>query len=117
MELYTKEQISSLIETAESLDSLKTTVESTPSMEFEQVSVYPTESIFITYPNELTLDVVQVVQYIQSIYPENPVIGLVDDIELLIENPEDSLEMLNKMKDKITSMTGAQAARDKIILT
>jgi hypothetical protein len=55
------------------------------------------------------------VQSIQDTFPDNPVIAMMNDIDVLIQNADDAIAMLDGMKAKIQIVKDTPADK-KIIL-
>lgn len=53
-------------------------------------------------------------QTLQEAFPNNLVVGLADDVNILVNNPKDSIDMLEKMIAKI-KLTHPEAVKPKIL--
>jgi hypothetical protein len=53
-------------------------------------------------------------QTLQASFPDNLVIGLADDVDVLVNNPADSIDMLEKMIAKI-KLVHPEVTKPKII--
>ena len=100
MQVIGKDEILKLIDNAESLENLKDTVESLDKSEVETMDLYEGDVVVIMF-DEID-GVPELVQRLQDMYPDNPVIAIHKNIDLLIEQADEALEMLDGMKAKIS---------------
>ena len=117
MKIYDENTLNDILDSCKSIEELKAKLDdATDTLDVDVLDMQEGEVIIVSFPETRAEISVDVIRAIQSMYPSNPVIGVVDDIELLIENAEDALSMLDKMKDKISSMTNVTSVRDQILL-
>lgn len=61
----------------------------------------------------------ETLQYINGtlngLFPDNPVLGLTADVDVLIQSPKEAVEMLEKMIEKVTSAQSV-SKENKLIL-
>lgn len=76
------------------------------------------ECIALMFPDSLPKeDVSMVANYLQEQYPNNPVIGILSNMDILIQNADETLEMLDGMKNKISILKDTGVSEEnKIIL-
>ena len=100
MQVISKDEILKLVDSADSLESLKSAVESLDKSEVETMDLYEGDVVVIMF-DEID-GVPELVQRLQEMYPDNPVIAIHKNIDLLIEQADEALEMLDGMKAKIS---------------
>ena len=59
--------------------------------------------------------VARLIQYLDSIYPDVPKIGILSDIDVLIQQADQAIDMLDKMKAKISIVKDTPAEKKIII--
>lgn len=116
MKIYTESDIQKCLEVSSTLEEFKKNLESINDFNVDGLDVWENEVITISFPGDKSNEAKELAPILQKMYPENPVIGLINDIDLLIDNAESALSMLDGMKSKITDMTGTKSLRDQILL-
>lgn len=117
MNFYSDTDIKNLIKSSESLDDFtnKLTQLDERALDVDTLDVVEGEVIVISFPEEYSEAAVKLSRLVQSTYPNNPVVAIVNNIDVMIEYPEDAIKMLDGMKDKISSMTGVSDIKNKIL--
>ena len=123
MKLYTEDQINKLLEESNTIVQFKDALAKLPedsSCILDTVKVEEDDSITITFPHEFIENdgakaLGHAVKTIQDTYPNNPVIAIVNDFDLLIQQADEALEMLDGMKAKISIMRDTQADKQIIV--
>ena len=86
-------------------------------MVLDTFSVAEDEVVTLMFPESVPVEDVQgVVNYLREVFPENVVIGILSNMDVLVQNSDDALEMLDGMKAKINIMRGTGATEEKKIL-
>lgn len=112
MKIYTEDYLNKLINESNSIEELKDKLaEAAGTVDLACLDMQEGEVLVISFPAENAEAVQQLAPFIQQAYPNNPVIAVVDDIDLLIENADEALEMLNDMKAKIEILKGTDAGK------
>ena len=108
VKFYTEKDIQNLIQNSESLDDFKSTLNQLDerALEVDTLDVVEGEVLVVSFPEEYSEAVVKLSKLVQSTYPDNAVVAIVNSIDVMIEYPEDAIKMLDGMKNKISSMTG-----------
>lgn len=115
MNFYSKTSIDSILEKCQSIDQFKEMLDQCQeTYDVECVDIRDNEVIVVSYPVEYAEPAVKLTKLIQSKYDNNPVVGIVDDIDILIQYPDEALQMLEGMKNKIMPMV---EPKPSIILT
>lgn len=122
MKFYTEDQINKVLEDSNTLVHFKDGLSKIPEDEcgiIDTVKVEEDDTITIMFPesflNYFADDLHSWVQNIQNTYPNNPVLAILSDIDVLIQNADDALAMLDGMKAKIQIVKDTPAEK-KIIL-
>lgn len=75
------------------------------------------ECITLIFPDSLPReDVGALANYLQEQYPNNPVIGILSDMDILIQNADEAIEMLEGMKNKISILKDTGVSEEKKII-
>jgi hypothetical protein len=117
-ELYSKDVISKLIEEAQDLNEFKAKLDEVPEEDailIEPLDIEEGEAIIVSFPPERMEPVPALSNFLQTNYPNNPVIGIVNDIDLLIENADEALALLDNMKAKISILKDTDGSKKIII--
>lgn len=122
MKFYTEDQINKVLEDSNTLVHFKDGLSKIPEDEcgiIDTVKVEEDDTITIMYPesflNNFADDLRLWIQYIQDTYPNNPVLAILSDIDVLIQSADDAIAMLDGMKAKIQIVKDTPAEK-KIIL-
>lgn len=115
MEILTKAELDYLREDAKSVEELFSKIEATEHSEVENMDLYEGDVVVMQFPTGAYDGVPEIVQKLQDMYPDNPVIAIVKDIDILVQNPDEALEMLDGMKAKIQIMKGTPADKKIIV--
>lgn len=115
MRFYSESDIEKLLDRCESLDQFKVKLtQSEGVIEADVLDVAEGEIIIVSFPPDRGEDATKLTKFIQSTYPENPTIGVVDDIDVMIQYPDEALQMLDGMKAKISILK--DTTTNKIII-
>ena len=75
------------------------------------------ECIALMFPDSLPKEDVGIIaNYLQEQYPNNPVIGILSDMDVLIQNADEALAMLDGMKNKISILKDTGVSEEKKII-
>lgn len=86
-------------------------------MALDTFSVAEDEVVTLMFPESVPAENVQnVVNYLREVFPDNPIIGILSDMDVLVQNSDDALAMLDGMKAKINIMRGTGATEEKKII-
>ena len=117
MNVYLEDVIKKLADECTTLEEFRQALSDANNvLDLDTIDAAPGDVIVVSYPVGYADGAVQLVQLLNTIKSDVPAIGLVDSIAVMIEYPEDALKMLDKMKDKITSVTGKSSIRDQILM-
>ena len=120
MKIYSEDCINQAILSCSSLEELKTKLDSLDEndcMVLDSFDVAEDDVVAFMFPEKVPAESVQgLVAYLQNTYPDNPIIGVLSDMDVLVQNAEDALEMLEGMKTKITIMRGTGVKEEKKII-
>lgn len=122
MKLYTEDQINKLLEESNTIVQFKDAFAKLPEEslciidtvkieEDDTITIMVPESFLNTYEDDVHLWI----QNIQNKYPNNPVLAILSDIDVLIQNSDEALEMLDGMKAKISIMRDTPADKQIIV--
>lgn len=81
----------------------------------DTLKVEEDDTITLMFPESYISDVGIMVKNLQDTYPNNPVIAVINDMDMLVQNADDALEMLEGMKTKISILKDTPS--DKKIVT
>lgn len=122
MRLYTEDQINKILEDSNTLVHFKDGLSKIPETDcgiIDTVKVEEDDTITIMYPesflNNFADDLRSWVQCVQDTYPDNPVLAILSDIDVLIQNADDAIAMLDGMKAKIQIVKDTPSEK-KIVL-
>ena len=121
MKFYSEEQINKILEDSNTLTHFKDGLSKIPEDEcgiIDTVKVEEDDTITVLFPESFMQDdpdfLRSWIQSIQNTYPDNPVLAMVDNVDVLIQNADDALAMLDGMKAKISIVRDTPA--DKQII-
>ena len=117
-ELYSKDVINKLLSESKDLDEFKAKLDEVPEEDavlIEPLDIVEGEAVVISFPPERMEPIPALSNFMQKNYPNNPVIGIVNDIDLLVSNADEALELLDNMKAKISILKDTDRA-SKIII-
>lgn len=105
MKIFTEDALNKMLEDCTDLEAFKSKLAETDSdVVVDSLDLHEGEVVIISFPpdamDQATIQYLG--QLIQTQYPDNPVIGLVNDVDVLVEYPEEVLEMLEGMRAKIS---------------
>lgn len=110
--VYSKSNIDCMLEGCETLEEFKEKLASDECcVDVDGLDVQEGEVIVVSYPVDFQDNVVELVHLLQAVYDKNPVIGLVNNIDVLLEYPDDAAKMLEGMLNKVSA-----AKKSKIII-
>lgn len=117
VKFYTEKDIQSLIQNSESLDDFTHALNQLDerALDVDTLDVVEGEVLVVSFSEEYSEAAVKLSKLVQSTYPNNAVVAIVNSIDVMIEYPEDAIKMLDGMKNKISSMTGITDIRNKIL--
>ena len=81
----------------------------------DTLKVEEDDTITLMFPESYISDIGDMVKNLQDTYPNNPVIAVINDMDMLVQNADDALEMLEGMKAKISILKDTPS--DKKIVT
>ena len=120
MKIYSEDCINQAILSCRNLEELKTMLDSfdeNDCMVLDSFDVAEDDVVAFMFPEKVPAESVQgLVNYMQTMFPENPIIGVLSDMDVLVQNADDALKMLDVMKAKITVMRGTGATTEKKII-
>ena len=120
--LYSDQVIRDLLDDSVTITEFKSKLSKlteSDCISIDTLKVEEDDTITILFPesyiNSMSDDIRYVVSSIQNTYPHNPVIGLIDDIDILVQNADDALAMLDGMKAKISILKDTPADKNIIV--
>lgn len=103
MKLYTEDIIKKIIADSSSLDDFMNQLDETETnFELEALDIEKGQAAILMFPIEYGEVVAELAPLLQKIYPDNPVVALVDDVDILIQNPDQAISLLDSIKAKIS---------------
>jgi len=116
MKFYTETNIEDMLEGCKTLDAFKAKLiaDDNNNLESDVLDVMEGEVIVVSFPSDRTEDAIQLTKLLQNTYQNNPVIGVINDIDVMIEQADEALEMLDGMKAKISILKDTPS--NKIII-
>lgn len=123
MKFYTEEQINRILEDSNTIAHFKEGLAKLEDSEcgiIETVKVEEGDSIIIQYPESFAdkygvTGLKQMLTVLEQEFPDIPVVALVNDIDVLIQQADDAIEMLEGMKAKIQIVRDTPAEKKIII--
>ena len=123
MKFYSEDFINKLLADVAGLNDLKHKLDETPETDclaVDSFSPAEDECIVLMFPDpeisSCDIEGIQkVMQYLQQHYPDNPTIGILSDIDILVQNADEAIEMLDGMKAKIQILKDTPANKQIII--
>lgn len=120
---YSDRVIRDMIDDSVTITELKSKMEKLTDDDFavvDTVKVEEDDSITVMFPESFLHDVgadglQQIVQNLQTTYPNNPVVAIMNNIDVLIQEADQAIEMLEGMIAKIKIVKDTPA--DKKIIT
>lgn len=120
--LYSDKLIQDLLDDSVTITEFKSKLSKLTEDDYavvDTVKVEEDDTITIMFPESYLLDsgdeIRMMVQKLQSTYPNNPVIAIVDSMDMLIQNADDALEMLDGMRNKISILRDTPADKKIIV--
>lgn len=121
--IYSERLIKDLIDDSVTITELKSKLAKLTEDDFavvDTVKVEEDDSITIMFPESFLYDVgaeglQQIVQNLQTTYPNNPVVAIMNNMDVLIQEADQAIEMLEGMIAKIKIVKDTPA--DKKIIT
>ena len=120
MKIYSEDCINKAILSCNTLEELKSKLDALDEKDcivLDSFDVAEDDVVAFMFPETVPAESVQgLVKYMQATFPENPIIGVLSDMDVLVQNAEDALKMLDGMKAKITIMRGTGVTEEKKII-
>lgn len=103
MKFYTEDTIKTIIADSSSLDDFMNQLDKTETnFELEVLDIEKGQAAILMFPIEYGEMVAELAPLLQKIYPDNPVVALVDDVDILIQNPDQAISLLDSIKARIS---------------
>lgn len=116
MKLYTEDAVKVALEGRDDAeDIIAKLAEGKQVCDLEPLPVDEGQALIFMFPVEYGSMIAEIAPVIQKIYPDNPVIAVVNDIDILVENADDALDLLDNMKAKISILKDT-GSTNKIIV-
>ena len=115
--LYSEEVINKLLDECVSTWEVKDKLEKLSDDECATFELSEGDTIAIMFPDKdgYAEGVSSVIQYLDAIYPDVPKIGILSDMDILVQQADDALKMLDGMKAKISIVKDTPAEKKIII--
>lgn len=118
--LYSEEVINKLLNECVSTWEVKDKLEKLSDDECATLDTFELsegDTIAIMFPDKdgYAEGVSSVIQYLDAIYPDVPKIGILSDMDVLIQQADQAIDMLDKMKAKISIVKDTPAEKKIII--
>lgn len=116
--LYSDKLIQDLLDDSVTITEFKSKLSKLTEDDYavvDTVKVEEDDTITIMFPESYIDEIGSAVKYLQDTYPNNPVIAIIDNMDMLIQNADDALEMLDGMKNKISILKDTPADKKIIV--
>ena len=118
--LYSDEVITKLLDDCVSTWEVKDKLEKLSDDEcitLDTFEISEGDTIAFVFPDKdgYAEGVARLIQYLDSVYPNVPKIGILSDIDVLIQQADQAIDMLDKMKAKISIVKDTPAEKKIII--
>lgn len=117
MKFYSESKLTEYLEDCKSIAEFKEKLDHSDdadTLTIDDIDAVEGDVIVVSFPPEYNESTVEFTKLLQSQYPNNAVVAIVNDIDVLIEYADDAIKMLDGMKTKIAA---AQKNKPSIILT
>ena len=116
--LYSDKLIQDLLDDSVTITEFKSKLSKLTEDDYavvDTVKVEEDDTITIMFPESYIDEIGSAVKYLQDTYPNNPVIAIIDNMDMLIQNADDALEMLDGMRNKISILRDTPADKKIIV--